>query len=181
MQFPNKKYGVIYSDPPWSFNNFSKKGEKKNAKFHYECMDLDDMKAMACDLHGICKKDCVLFMWATFPMLPEAIELMKAWGFEYKTGAAWHKKTKHGKTAFGTGYIFRSASELLLVGTKGKPKPKNRSTRNIIEGKIREHSRKPDEVATMIENLYDGEYFEMFSRTKREGWDVWGNQTDKFV
>lgn len=113
-------------------------------------------------------------------MLREALELMDAWGFKYKSGGAWHKKTTNGKTAFGTGYIFRSAAELFLVGTHGKPAIKNRSTRNLIEEATREHSRKPDSTYGIIENLFEGPYLELFARSKRSGWESWGNQTDKF-
>lgn len=178
---PRGNYGVIYADPPWEYKNWSYKGQHKGAAAQYDCMSLEDLKAMRDDVTLACAPDCVLFMWATFPMLPEAIDLMKAWGFQYKSGAAWHKKTKHGKTAFGTGYIFRSAAELLLVGVSGKPKSLNRSTRNLIEAEAREHSRKPDCTYDLIEGLYAGPYLELFARTQRQGWTAWGNQTEKFA
>lgn len=181
VEFPNGKYGVIYADPPWSYKNYSVKGIGKGAAGQYHCMPLDKIKALGEQISHSADKDCALFMWATFPLLPEAIQVMASWGFQYKSGAAWHKKTKNGKTAFGTGYIFRSAAELLLVGTRGKPKVKNRSTRNLIEAETREHSRKPDETAIMIENLYAGPYLELFARTTRNGWSNWGNETDKFT
>lgn len=181
MNFPSGQYGVVYCDPPWLFENFSEKGEGKNPSAHYPCMSMAELKAMRDQVLFASAPNCVCFMWATFPMLPEALQLMECWGFKYKSGAAWHKKTKHGKTAFGTGYIFRSAAELLLVGTNGEPRARNKSTRNIIESPVREHSRKPDETVTMIEKLFHGPYLELFARTQREGWTTWGNQTDKFA
>lgn len=124
--------------------------------------------------------DSVCFMWAVWPKIHEALELMEAWGFKYKTGGAWHKKTVNGKSSFGTGYLLRSASEPFLIGTLGQPIIKNRSTRNIIDAVVREHSRKPDCTYGLIEGLFDGPYLELFARHKRPGWSVWGNQTDKF-
>lgn len=179
MSFPSGQFGVIYADPPWYFKNFSEKGEEKNPVAHYPCMEMDKMKALPVLFSAA--QDSVCFMWATFPMLKEALELMDAWGFKYKSGGAWHKKTVNGKTAFGTGYIFRSAAELFIVGTNGKPEIKNRSTRNLIEAAAREHSRKPDETYGIIENLFAGPYLELFARSKRPGWESWGNQTDKFT
>lgn len=178
LTFPTRQYGVIYADPPWSYQNWSAKGEHKGAAAQYDCMSLDDLKRLPVDFCAA--PDSVLFMWATFPMLPEAVDLMRAWGFTYKSGGAWHKKTKHGKSAFGTGYIFRSAAELFLVGTRGAPKGLNRSTRNIIEAPVREHSRKPDCTYDLIEGLFSGPYLELFARQRRPGWDAWGNQVDKF-
>lgn len=179
IEFPNKKYSCILADPPWKFKPYSAKGiTSKGAEGQYPCMTIDEIKDLpVCD---IADNDCFLFLWATFPMLSEALEVMKAWGFTYKTGAAWHKTTKNGKDAFGTGYVFRSAAELLLVGTRGKPKVLNRSTRNIIHGVVREHSRKPDEQYAFIESLCDGERIELFARQSWNGWDCWGNETDKF-
>lgn len=179
IEFPNKKYSCILADPPWKFKTYSAKGiTAKGAEGQYPCMTLDDIKALP--VSEIAAKDCFLFLWATFPMLPEALEVMKEWGFKYKTGASWIKKTKNGKIAFGTGYILRSASELLLVGTRGNPKVLNKSTRNFIDGVVREHSRKPDSQYAFIENLVGGERIELFARQSWNGWDCWGNETDKF-
>ena len=178
--FPNKKYACILADPPWKFKTYSAKGiTAKGAEGQYPCMTLDEIQRLP--VASIADKDCFLFLWATFPMLPEALSVMAAWGFTYKTGAAWIKRTKNGKTAFGTGYIFRSATELLIVGTRGKPRVLNRSTRNVIHGVVREHSRKPDSQYEMIESLCSGERIELFARQNVSGWDCWGNETNKFV
>lgn len=179
MNFPNQQYSVIYADPPWAFKLYSSKGEEKSPQAHYNCMPLEAIKQLP--VMWCAAQNSVLFMWATFPMLPEAIEVMEAWGFQYKSGAAWHKKTTHGKTAFGTGYIFRSAAELLLVGTHGDPHWKSKNVRNVIETPVRENSRKPDSCYGMIEQMVDGPYLELFARQRRAGWDSWGNEVDKFT
>jgi len=171
-------YGMIVADPPWNFMNWSVKGEKKNAKHHYDCMDLEAIKALP--VSQLASGDCCLFLWATWPMLDKAFEVMSAWGFDYKTGGVWHKKTVNGKTAFGTGYRVRSASEPFLLGFIGNP-INSRSERNVIEGLVREHSRKPDEAYAWAERyLPDAWRVELFSRTDRTGWDSWGDETGKF-
>ena len=177
--FEKNKYDVIYADPPWKFKNWSKKGEGKGSAGQYDCMTLEDIKSMP--VQELAAKDCWLVMWATFPLMPEALEVMNAWGFKYNSGGAWHKKTKHGKTAFGTGYTFRSAAELILVGKIGTPKVLDKKTRNIIEAVAREHSRKPEEAREMVKNHFAGtNRIELFARSKCDGFDVWGNETDKF-
>lgn len=180
IPFPQKKYACILADPPWHFKMYSKKGyTTKSAEGQYDTMTLEDIKDLP--VGEIADKNCFLFLWATFPMIREAIEVMGAWGFEYKTGGAWAKMTKNGKHAFGTGYVLRSAAELFLIGTKGRVQILNRSTRNIIADTVREHSRKPDSQYKIIEDLVAGPRIELFARQHRDGWDCWGNQTDKFT
>ena len=129
----------------------------------------------------LASRDCVLWLWATNPMLPDAFELMKRWGFRFKTAGHWSKKTANGKQAFGTGYILRCAGEPFLIGTIGEPKT-TRSVRSVIEGPVREHSRKPDEAFAAAEALMPGaRRIELFSRQEREGWDVFGDETEKFA
>jgi len=101
------EYRVILADPPWQFENWSEAGEEKNATAHYDCMTLDELKALrvGSGLDFVCAPDCAMLMWATFPLLPEALELLDDWGFAYKSGGAWGKLTKHGKVAFGSGYL----------------------------------------------------------------------------
>ncbi len=172
-------YGAILADPPWYFRNFSAAGEEKNPVAHYDCMDTAAIAALP--VSQLAAPDCALFMWATAPMLPDAIALMKAWGFTFKSAGAWAKQSSTGdKWAFGTGYCFRSASEFYLLGTIGKPKVCSRSIRNLIVAPVREHSRKPDALHADVEALYAGPYVELFARAPRTGWDVWGNQTDRF-
>ena len=177
-QIPLFKYGLIMADPPWNFDNWSEDGESKNPKAQYSCMDLDAIKKMP--VGHLAAKDCVLWLWATNPLLDKAFEVMTAWGFQFKTAGHWSKKTKHGKQAFGTGYVLRCAGEPFLIGTMGEPWT-SRSVRSVIEGPIREHSRKPEESFAAAEKLCgDVDRLELFSRQPRTGWDVFGNEVDKF-
>lgn len=166
------------ADPPWDFRNWSKSGEAKNAKSHYACTPLDWIKSIrVADMAG---PNCLLWLWATNPMLPQALEVMSAWGFTYKTAGHWSKKTVHGKQAFGTGYIFRNAGEPYLIGTIGRPWTA-RNVRSVIEGVVREHSRKPIEAYREAEKLCgDVPRLELFGRETRDGWDVMGDEATKF-
>ena len=172
------KYGLLMADPPWSFDNYSVKGERKNAKFHYECMSIEDICAMP--VGHLASKNCLLWLWATNPMLPQALVAMERWGFQFKTAGTWVKTTRHGKTAFGTGYVLRSANEPFLIGTIGTVKC-TRGVRSVVYGQIREHSRKPDEAYAAAEQLVPHVHrAELFSRQARQGWEVWGNQSQLF-
>ena len=177
LNIPMFHYGLIMADPPWAFELRSEKGEQKAAQAQYDCMDLDAIKALPVGHHA--NKDCVLWLWATNPMLPQAFEVMDAWGFQFKTAGHWSKKTATGKQAFGTGYILRCAGEPFLIGTVGNPVTA-RNVRSVIEGPVRDHSRKPDEAFSAAESLTNGPYLELFSRQPRDGWDVWGNEIGKF-
>lgn len=173
------RYGAIIADPPWRFRNFSAKGEAKNPVAHYDCMDVEALRCMP--VNQLAAPDCAMFMWATAPLLPEAISLMATWGFTFKSAGAWAKQSSTGKAwAFGTGYCFRSAAEFYLLGTIGKPRVLSRSVRNLIVAPVREHSRKPDTLHADVEALYAGPYAELFAREARPGWDAWGNQVGKF-
>ena len=122
--------------------------------------------------------NCALFMWAVMPQLPEALKVIKAWGFEYKTCAfVWVKTTKDGdRFATGMGYWTRANAELCLFATKGSPKRLNADVKQVISSPRMEHSRKPDEAIERIERLLDGPYLELFCRRPRDGWVGWGNQ-----
>lgn len=172
---PRLKYDVIMADCPWHFKQFSAKGYEKNAAKKYAVMNQQDIANLP--VHELANKDCLLWMWATNPMLPNAIAVMHAWGFTYKTSGHWVKRTTHGKLAFGTGYILRGAGEPFLIGTIGKPKT-SRSVRSVIEAKVREHSRKPDEAYDALEKLvpHATQRLDMFSREVRDGWDQFGNE-----
>lgn len=172
-------YGLIVADPPWTFKNWSAAGEEKNAIAQYECQPLDWIKGMP--VADIAQPDCLLWLWATNPMLDIAFDVMAAWGFTFKTAGHWSKKNATGKQAFGTGYILRCAGEPFLIGTIGKPKTA-RNVRSVIEGPVREHSRKPDEAFAAAEQLCpDVPRIELFSRQMRPGWDVMGNETERFA
>ena len=169
-------YKVIYADPPWHFKSYSPKGDGRNANQHYSCMSITDI----CNLRvsDLAADDCVLLMWCVDPMLPEALEVIKAWGFKYKTvGFTWAKtnKTKPGFFT-GLGYWTRGNPEMCLLATKGKPKRLNKSIPQLVVEQRQEHSRKPDIVYNHIEKMLEGPYMELFARRKREGWNSWGNE-----
>ena len=165
-----KRYGVIYADPPWRFEPWSREtGMDRAADNHYETMSLDDIKAMAVPAAS----HCVLFLWATAPMLPEALEVMAAWGFSYRSHCVWVKDR------VGTGYWFRNNHELLLVGTRGEvpaPAPGEQYT-SVLAANVGRHSAKPASFAEMIEDMFPNvPAVELFARGARLGWDVWGNE-----
>lgn len=173
-------YGVILADPPWHFELRSEAGEGKSPQAHYDCMDLDAIKALP--VGQLAGGDCLLLLWATWPMLRQAQDVMDAWGFRYTTGGTWGKTTATGKIAFGTGYVLRSACEPFLIGTIGHPRC-TRGERNLILAERREHSRKPDEIHAMLERLVPdaSRRAELFARSRRPGWDAWGDQADRFA
>jgi N6-adenosine-specific RNA methylase IME4 len=172
-------YGLLLADPPWLYETYSEKGQGKSAQAHYDCMPTEEIAAL--NAGRLAGRDAICLMWATFPMLPDALRVMSAWGFDYKTGAAWAKRSARNRGwAFGSGYIFRSASELLLLGTTGNPETLSKSVRNLIVAPIRGHSRKPDQVYDMAEALSAGPYVELFGRQRRKGWATWGKEADKF-
>lgn len=172
-------YGLILADPPWRFKLHAETGESKSPQAHYACMSLGDLARLP--VAKLAMDDCAMIMWATAPMLPDAIALLECWGFEYKSAGAWAKQSSTGASwAFGTGFCFRSAAEFFLLGTRGYPKSRSKSVRNLIVSPVREHSRKPDDMHAMCEQLYPGPYAELFARARRPGWDVWGNEIDRF-
>lgn len=191
---PAGGFGLIMADPPWSFDNWSAKGEAKNAKAHYDCEPWEAIAGLP--VSALAADDCLLWLWATNPMLPQALAVMSAWGFTFKTAGHWVKRTVNGKIAFGPGYVLRCAGEPFLFGTKGTPllegdpfligsigKPKTvaKNVRSVIEGPIRDHSRKPDEAFAAAEALMpDVRRIELFSREFRPGWACWGNEIGKF-
>lgn len=173
-------YSMICADPPWRFSAYSAKGvTNKAAAHHYDTMSIADIKALP--VWGLAAPDCILWLWATAPLLPEALDVMRAWRFQYVTMGTWAKRTRKGKLRWGTGYRLRSTSEPFLIGIRGNPK-NSRSVPSHIDGLAREHSRKPDEAFAAAEKLLpDARRCELFSRERRLNWDVWGNQVDKFV
>ena len=122
--------------------------------------------------------DCALFLWAVMPQIPEALRVIEAWGFEYKTCAfVWVKQTKDGERfATGMGYWTRANAEICLLATRGSPTRLNADVHQVVATPRGAHSAKPDEVAARIERLVGGPYLELFARQPREGWKVWGNQ-----
>ena len=180
MAWPTKIYGVIYADPAWRFEVYSA-GLDRDASNHYPVQALEKIKAL--DVASFAAPDCVLWLWATVPMLMQAGEVMKAWGFKYKSHIVWLKKDRGGeKDRAGTGYWYRCVHEILLTGTRGKipgPAPGTQWD-SVIAASIGEHSAKPKAFAEMIEQLYPTlPKIELFVRGKaRPGWDAWGNEAE---
>ena len=177
-QVPLFRYDLIMADPPWHYELYSERGEAKAPQSQYETQGLDWIKSLP--VADIASPNAVLWLWATNPLLPDALDVMESWGFTFKTAGHWSKKTKNGKQAFGTGYLLRCAGEPFLIGTMGNPQT-SRSVRSVIEGPIREHSRKPDEAFEAAERMMPNAVrIELFSREIRNGWDAMGDQLDKF-
>ena len=180
QQNENKKYKIIYADPPWQYDN--KSLNRGGAERHYKTTSNDILCNI--DVSSVCDDDCVLFMWATFPKIKEALELIDAWGFQYKTNAfTWVKKNKKKDSWFwGMGRWTRSNAEICLLAVRGKPKRIDMGVHSIIEHPIMEHSRKPSEARDLIIRLCgDVPRLEMFCRGSAEGWDVFGDQADNSI
>jgi N6-adenosine-specific RNA methylase IME4 len=185
---PAPRYSVILADPPWRYDFAGGQGCADN---HYSTLGLGDLKALP--IGAFSASDSVLLMWATWPMLQEAIELGKAWGFSYKTCAfVWTKLNPNAANRwttaddpvnwfFGLGFWTRANTEFCLLFTKGNPHRKANDVRQMIIAPKQEHSRKPDEQYDKIERLVDGPYLELFARRKRPGWYAWGNEVDSDV
>lgn len=177
------KYDVILADPPWRFEVWSK-NTGKNGRCpdkYYPTMEAQDI----CKLELPLAENAVLFLWACWPTLPEALQVIDSWGFEYKTLAwVWIKSNPTGfGHHMGLGYYTRANSEPCLLATKGNvKKPANRSILSLIYSPVREHSRKPDDQYRKIEALYPNKrYLELFARRKWPGWDVWGNEVESDI
>jgi N6-adenosine-specific RNA methylase IME4/ParB-like chromosome segregation protein Spo0J len=166
----DRRYAVIYADPPWE-REPGTSSPNREIENHYPTMPIEEICALS--VADLATPDAVLFLWATSPLLPQALEVMRAWGFEYKTGMVWVKDS------FGTGYWVRSRHEFLLIGKRGDmphPAPAARPD-SVIEAPRREHSRKPDEAYELIERMYpELPKIELFARQARPGWAAWGNQ-----
>ena len=138
-----KKYNIIYADPPWSFKHYSDKGKGRAPDNYYKCQNLEDIKNLP--IENLAAENCVLFMWVTYPFLEKSFEVLKAWGFKYKTvGFTWVKKNKKADSWFwGMGYWTRSNAEICIIATKGNITRQSSSVHQIIETPIEEHSKKP--------------------------------------
>jgi N6-adenosine-specific RNA methylase IME4 len=170
LTLPNKRYGVILADPEWKFEFWSEAGKNNSsADNHYPTTPLDEIKRR--DVPSISADNCILFLWATVPMLPAGLSVMAAWGFESKSHCIWRKD------GVGTGYWFRNAHEILLVGTRGKipaPAPGSQWT-SMIDASVRMHSEKPDWQYELIESYFPHLLkIELNARGRRPGWDAWG-------
>ncbi len=179
-EFTNgKKYRTIYADPPWQFTNRTGKMAPEHKRLNrYSTMKLEDIKNLP--VSEVADEKSHLYLWVPNALLPEGLEVMKAWGFEYKTNIVWEKIRKDGfPDGRGVGFYFRNVTEILLFGIKGnnnRTLQAGRSQVNLIRSMKREHSRKPDEFISLIENCSSAPYLEIFARGNRSNWDMWGNQ-----
>jgi N6-adenosine-specific RNA methylase IME4 len=178
----NKKYNIIYADPPWSYSVSSGIAGGRGQNTAYRCLRPVEIYDMP--IESISADDSILFLWATFPMLPEALYTIKAWGFYYKTNAfTWVKKNKVADSNFfGMGQWTRRNTEICLLGTKGNPKAIDHSISELVEAKIEAHSKKPEIVKDLIVQLCgDLPRIELFARQPTKGWDVFGNEIENSI
>ena len=176
------QFGAILADPPWKFNNSSGKIAPEHKRLmRYSTLPLDEIKSIP--VNKIAAPNSHLYLWVPNALIQEGLEVLKAWGFTYKTNIIWYKIRKDGgPDGRGVGFYFRNVTEIVLFGVKGKLrtlKP-GRTQVNIIPARKREHSRKPDELYRIIEGCSPGPYLEMFARGSRENWTTWGNQSEEY-
>lgn len=188
-QIPLFSYDLIMADPPWDFRTYSEKGGHKSAQNHYDCMTHDDICQMP--VGHLASRNCILWLWATNPLLDKAFDVLSAWGFQFKTAGTWvkmssswtpemWKEQREPKMHFGTGYVLRSANEPFLIGTMGE-NVTSRSVRSVIMAAVREHSRKPEAAYREAERLVpSAKRLDFFSRQERPEWDSFGDEVEKF-
>ena len=174
-----KKYKTIYADPPWKFQNPTGTVAPEHKRLsRYSTMQLEEIKALP--VSKVADEKCHLYLWVPNALLPEGLEVMQAWGFEYKTNIIWEKIRKDGMPdGRGVGFYFRNVTEILLFGIRGdknRTLDPGRSQVNLIRSIKREHSRKPDEFVNLIERCSSAPFLEIFARGDRAGWDMWGDQ-----
>lgn len=180
--FKNRAFGTILADPPWQFSNRTGKMAPEHKRLNrYSTLTLQEIKEIPVALAAAEKSH--LYLWVPNALLMEGLEVMQAWGFEYKTNIVWHKIRKDGgPDGRGVGFYFRNTTEIVLFGVRGSLRtlaPGRRQV-NIIKSMKREHSRKPDELYEIIEACSPGPYLELFARGKQKGWGQWGNQVDGY-
>ncbi|MBQ7187976.1 MAG: S-adenosylmethionine-binding protein [Kiritimatiellae bacterium] len=174
-------FSTIYADPPWQFQNRTGKVAPEHKRLtRYQTMTIADIKALpVCELAAIKSH---LYLWVPNALLPDGLDVMRSWGFEYKTNIIWEKIRHDGQPdGRGVGFYFRNVTEVLLFGVRGgnnRTLAPARSQVNLIRTMKREHSRKPDEMVAIIEACSPGPYLELFARGDRDGWAMWGNQAD---
>lgn len=165
-ELPTGKYAVIYADPPWQYDN---SGLKTSAESQYPTMPLEDICGLP--IKELSSDTSVLFLWATNPLLPEALKVVDSWGFTYKTNLVWIKGS-----GAGIGWFEKSAHEILIIAVReNAPHPDERPVSYFEEART-VHSRKPEKAYRIIESMYPGNKLELFARNRREGWDIWGNE-----
>ncbi|BBN97244.1 MT-A70 family protein [Deinococcus grandis] len=179
-----QKFRTILADPPWQFQNRTGKVAPEHGRLsRYGTMTLDEIKELP--VADITEEPAHLYLWVPNALLPEGIEVLRAWGFEYKSNIVWHKIRKDGgPDGRGVGFYFRNVTELVLFGVRGKNArtlQPGRTQVNFLATRKREHSRKPDEFYDIVEACSPGPRLELFARGSRPGWTTWGNQADEYT
>jgi len=177
-------FRTILADPPWQFQNRTGKVAPEHRRLsRYGTMGLEAVLAMP--VADLVTEPAHLYLWVPNALLPEGLQVMAAWGFNYKSNIVWHKIRKDGgPDGRGVGFYFRNTTELILFGVRGKKartKPPGRRQVNIIKTRKREHSRKPDELYDIIESCSEGPFLELFARGPRSGWSVWGDEAEDYA
>lgn len=177
-----QKFSTILADPPWQFVNRTGKMAPEHRRLsRYGTMSLEEIVALP--VKQVAADTSHLYLWVPNALLPEGLEVMKAWGFSYKSNLIWHKLRKDGGSdGRGVGFYFRNVTEIVLFGVRGKNArtlPPGRTQVNYLGTRKREHSRKPDEMYDIIEACSPAPRLELFARGARPGWTVWGNQADE--
>lgn len=174
------RFSCIYADPPWQYKVYSKKGQGRSAENHYRTMSKEDIYSLP--IESIAEKDCILFLWVTFPCLLEGLEAINRWGFKYKTlGFCWVKRCKKQthKWFWGLGFWTRANPEICIIATRGNPKRISKGIHSVIDTPIEEHSKKPDIVRQkIVELIGDVSRIELFAREEYPGWMCLGNEID---
>ena len=177
-----KLYGIVCADPPWRYVVWSDKGKGRSAESHYSTMSLEEICALP--VGRIAATDSALFLWATFPNLPQAFQVIKAWGYQYKSVAfVWIKRNKKSAGWFwGMGYRTRANAEICLLATRGHPKRQSKRVHQVVDTPVEKHSKKPDVVRErIVELMGDLPRIELFARQKYPGWDAWGNEVQSDI
>jgi len=179
----DNSYGAILADPPWRFQNRTGKMAPEHKRLsRYTTLSLQEIKEIPVWL--VAGQNSHLYLWVPNALIKEGLQVMEAWGFEYKTNLIWHKVRKDGgPDGRGVGFYFRNTTEMILFGTRGNLRTLSQGRRqvNIIKSCKREHSKKPDELYKIIEECSPGPYLELFARGKRANWDQWGNEVEDYV
>ena len=182
-QLQGKRFSTVLADPPWRFQNRTGKIAPEHRRLsRYHTMDLEQIKALP--VSEYLSESAHLYLWIPNALVPQGLDVLQAWGFNYKSNLIWHKIRKGGGSdGRGVGFYFRNVTEMVLFGVRGKnvrTLARGRRQVNLIASRKREHSRKPDELYDVIEACSPGKYLELFARGSRKKWTTWGNQAEDY-
>lgn len=181
--YGSERFGTILADPPWRFSNRTGKMAPEHRRLtRYPTMSFEEIAGFP--IHDIALPKSHLYLWVPNALLPQGLDVLKAWGFDYKTNIIWHKVRKDGEPdGRGVGFYFRNTTEMILLGVRGKLRtfgPGRRQV-NMLKTRKMEHSRKPDELYPIIEGCSPKPYLELFARGRRPGWKQWGNEVEEYT